>query len=282
MANFFDTLIPEDPDNFFPLTEYIQSHSPAEMLADIRASQFDPNYLPDLGDMVKMFMKEEGRPYAKLLYAEGIRQLEASPDLLAPDTNLFFAKRNFCVCCMPNEPGEAFSVMSKTPELITADPALAAFVAARLVDEGQYQEASRLLSGIDHVPLEELLRKLEEFGISFDMVESLKAKVRVQLGTRKMGDLEWLVHPEAGQPPVGLLDMDMDELTKHGIPKEVLASIKTGVVLLASKDRKMWFCEFFDVSDPRPLLARDIAGRFKADFHTRDGRYVNVYGVHYR
>jgi hypothetical protein len=225
MANFFDTLIPGDPNNFFSLTEYIQSHSPAQMLADIRASKFDPNYLPDLGDMVKMFLKEEGKPYAKLLYAEGIRQLESAPELLIPDTNLFFAKRNFCVCCMPNEPGEAFSVMSKTPELITADPALATFVAARLVEERRFQEANVLLTRIDQVPLEELLKKLEEFGINFDVIESLRAKIRVQLGSRKMGDLEWLIHPDAGRPPVGLLNMEMDELTRHGITKEVLATI---------------------------------------------------------
>jgi hypothetical protein len=281
MTNFFDTIVPGDPDNLFPLKEYIKSHSPEQMVADIRASKFDPNYLPDLGDMVRMLLKEEGRPYAKVLFAEGIRQLEAAPDLLDPSTNLFFAKRNLCACCMPGEPGEAFQVILKTPALVPADPGLVVLVAARLVKEGQFKEANMLLSKIDEIPLDVLLRKLEEVGFNFEMLDSLKARVRMQLGQRKMGDLAWLVHPEAGQPPQGLLEMEMVELTKHGIPKEVLAAIKTGVVLMASNDRKMWFCEFFDVNDPQPLLSRGIDGLFKADFHTRDGQHVNVYGVHH-
>jgi hypothetical protein len=282
MTNFFDTIVPGDPNNWFPLEEYIRTHSPEQMVADIRSSKFDPNYLPDLGDMVKIRLKEKGRAYARLLYAEGIRQLEAAPELLTPDTNLFFAKRNFCACCIPDKPGEAFSVILFTPTLATADPALAALVAACLVEEGQFEDASVLFSAIDKIPLESLLRKLEDAGLSFDVVESSRAKIRMQLGTLKMGDLEWLVHSEAGQPPEGLLAMNMDELTKHGIPNEVLATIKTGVVLMASKDRKMWFCEFFDVSDPQPLLSRGIAGRFKADFHTRDGRHVNVFAVRHQ
>jgi len=279
MTNFLDTLVPGDPNNPDPLKEYIKSHSPEQMVAEMRESLFDPNYLPDLGDLVKVHLKGEGRAYARLLYGEGIRQLEAAPELLAPDTNLFFAKRNFCACCIPDQPLEALNVILETPTLTKADPVLATLVAACLVDEGWFGEARLLFSEIDKIPLESLLRKLEDAGVSFDIVESSKAKMRVQSGTRKMGDLEWLVHPEAGQPPDGLLDMEMDELTKHGIPKEVLATIKTGVVLMASKDRKMWFCEFFDVSDPQRLLSRGIAGRFKADFHTRDGQHVNVYGV---
>lgn len=279
MTNFFDTIVPGDPDNLFPLKEYIKSHSPEQMVTDIRASKFDPNYLPDLGDMARMFLKEEGRQYAKFLLAEGIRQLEAAPELLDPGTNLFFAKRNFCACCMPEEPREAFQVILKTPALIPADPGLVVFVAARLVEEGQFKEANMLLSKIDEIPLDVLLGKLEEVGFNFEILDSLKARVRMQLGQRKMSDLAWLVHPEAGQPPQGLLEMEMVELTKHGIPKGVLATIKTGVVLMASNDRKMWFCEFFDVNDPQPLLSRGIAGRFKADFHTRDGQHVNVYGV---
>jgi hypothetical protein len=74
--------------------------------------------------------------------------------------------------------------------------------------------------------------------------------------------------------------MNMDELTQHGIPKEVLSTLKTGVVHMASRDGKMWFCEFFDVHDPQPLLAKGVAGSFKADFHTRDGKYVNISSVH--
>src|SRR2546423_15401466 len=110
MPNFFNSLVPGDPNSLFPFKAYIQNHSPEQMVADIRASKFDPNYLPDLGDMVRMLLKEEGRPYAKMLYGEGLRQLEATPELLDPTTNLLFAKRNFCACCIPDEPLDAFEL----------------------------------------------------------------------------------------------------------------------------------------------------------------------------
>jgi hypothetical protein len=58
-----------------------------------------------------------------------------------------------------------------------------------------------------------------------------------------------------------------------------LETIKSGVVHTASKDGKMWFCEFFNVSDPSPLLSRGIAGQFRVDFHTRGGP-ATIFSVH--
>jgi hypothetical protein len=51
MPNFFDTIVPGHPNNLQPLEEYIKSHSPEQMVAEIRASRFDPNYLADLGEL---------------------------------------------------------------------------------------------------------------------------------------------------------------------------------------------------------------------------------------
>jgi hypothetical protein len=139
---------------------------------------------------------------------------------------------------MPDAPEDAFDVISMTPELIIAVPSLVIFIAAGLVQNSRFDDAALLLCAIDRIPPGDLRQKLDDGEIGLDFVESLKARIRMR-HARKFGDLDWLCSPEAGQPPDGLLDMDMGELTKHGIPREILSRIKTGVVLMASNDRKM-------------------------------------------
>lgn len=177
MPNFFDTLVPGDPNSLFPFKDYIENHSPEQMVADIRASKFDPNYLPDLGDMVRMFLKEEGRPYARLLYGEGLRQLEATPTLLDPATNLLFAKRNFCACCIPDAPLEAFELICRAPELISADPGLAVMITALLVDASQFSQAGALLPHIENVHTNNLQESLKEVGVDLAFFDSLKSMI---------------------------------------------------------------------------------------------------------
>lgn len=82
MANFFDG---NPQTDFERLMAYVRTHTPDQMLADIRASSVDPNDLPGIGDMVRMFLKDQGTTHAKVLYAEGVRQLEAEPQRKAPD-----------------------------------------------------------------------------------------------------------------------------------------------------------------------------------------------------
>jgi tetratricopeptide (TPR) repeat protein len=177
MPNFFDTVVPGDPNSLFPLKDYMQNHSPEQMVVDIRASKFDPNYLPDLGDIVRMLLKEEGRPYARMLYGEGIRQLEATPSLLDPATNLLFAKRNFCACCIPDAPLEGFELICRAPELISADPGLAVMITALLVDAGQFSQAGALLPHIEKVKTEDLQQSLKEVGVDLAFVDSLKSTI---------------------------------------------------------------------------------------------------------
>ena len=157
MANFFDG---NPATDFNGLMTYIKSHTPDQTLAEIRTSKVDPNDLPGLGDMVKMFLKENGYAHARVLYAEGIHQLEESPHLLAPDVNLLFARRNLCALYMPDQAAEALAVVEEDPQLIGADPALALWIAATLAEAGQMQEADWILGGIDQIPQEDLLPKL--------------------------------------------------------------------------------------------------------------------------
>ena len=279
MANLFDS---DMATIFNELPEYIASHTPSQMLADVRGSSIDPNDLPSLGDQALMFCKQPA--HSKVLYAEGIRQLEAAPERLAPDCNLLASRRNLCLSClMLDSAVEAFEVIAKEPQLIAADINLALGVTLALGKIGRSEEANAVLSGVDQIPLPDLLRKLEAAELDLGFVDSVKATIRKASGSRKMRDLQWLVHPEAGQPPDAVLDLDLDTLAKHGVPVTVLGTIKTGVLHRASKDGKMWFCEFFDVSDPSPLLERGVAGRFRVDFHTLEngrGRLANVYSVH--
>ena len=171
MANFFNGNPQTDSEG---LMAYVKTHSPTEMLSDVRSSSVDPNDLPGIGDMVKMFLKADGRVHAKVLYAEGIRQLEAAPHRLAPDVNLLFARRNLCACCLPDEPLEAFAVIRQANELVTADPALCLTVAMGLYNQGQLKEASAALSALDQIPIQNLLPKLEAANMSVDLVNQLK------------------------------------------------------------------------------------------------------------
>ena len=84
MANFFNG----DPiRDIQGLKAYIKTNSPTDMLGDIRSSSIDPNDLLCIGDMLKMFANADGRAHAKVVYAEGIGQLDASPHRLAPDVD---------------------------------------------------------------------------------------------------------------------------------------------------------------------------------------------------
>jgi hypothetical protein len=178
MANFFDG---NPATDFNGLIAYIKSHTLDQTLAEIRASKINPNDLPGLGDTAKLFLKEDGYAHARVFYAEGIRQLEAAPHLVAPDVNVLFARRNLCALYMPDQAGDALAVIEEDPQLIGADPALALWIAATLAETGQMQEADWILSAIDQIPQAQLLPKLEEYNFGIDQVNALRASVRKQL-----------------------------------------------------------------------------------------------------
>jgi hypothetical protein len=279
VANFFDNDVVIMLDNIQP---YMESHTPSEMLTDIRGSGINPNELPSLGDQALQLYKQYA--HSQVLYAEGIRQLEAVPHLLAPDCNLLFARRNLCVSYyMLGSAAEAFSVIAKEPKLIAADVATALLVTRALAQNGRSEEANMIVSAIGQIPLPELLSKLEAAELDFDFVNDVKAEVRKASGVRTMRDLNWLSASGAGELPEGLLDMDVNQLAKNGVPIELLNTIKTAVLLQSGQDRKMWSVAFFDINDPRPLLARGMAGRFRVLFHCRMGKYgegCNVFGIY--
>src|SRR5579871_5372393 len=280
MANFFDSDLGAIFDE---LSEYMQSHTAAQMLADILASKIDPNDLPSLGDQAMRVHSQF--QHGAALYAEGIRQLEASPQLLAPDCNLFFAKRNLCVCFWQGgSPVEAERILFDEPKLIAADVSLALMVVRALAEVGHVEKANVILSAIDRIPLPGLLSKLEAAELDLDFVNAVRAEVRKVSGVRKMRDLNWL-SASGAELPDRLLDMNLDQLAKHGIPTELLSTIKTAVLLGSGQDRKMWNCGFFDLKDPLPLLARGMTGCFRVLFHNRLGKYgedggVTVFGVY--
>lgn len=103
--------------DFNGLIAYIKSHTLDQTLAEIRASKINPNDLPGLGDTAKLFLKEDGYAHARVFYAEGIRQLEAAPHLVAPDVNVLFARRNLCALYMPDQAGDALAVIEEDPQL---------------------------------------------------------------------------------------------------------------------------------------------------------------------
>jgi hypothetical protein len=183
----------------------------------------------------------------------------------------------------------AFGVLAKEPGLVVADLNLALEVALALLKAGRPEEANAVLSVVQQIPFQDLLRKLEQTEWSLEKIEGLKFGIRQQLGKRTFGDLEWYFNPQAGQPPDGILDLDLDVVSEdslknshhRGIPAPILNAIKSGFVHQASTDRKMWFCEFFDVADPSPLLRRGMPGRFRVDFHTRGGP-ASIFSVHFR
>jgi hypothetical protein len=279
VANFFDNDL---STVFHTLGAYTESHAPSEMLADIRGSGIDPNDLPSLGDRALIVYKQYA--HSQVLYAEGIRQLEAEPHLLAPDCNLLFARRNLCSSFLSGgSPVEAFAVIVAEPKLIGADINMVLGVVLALAKTGRPEEANVILSAIDQIPLADLLGKLETAELDLDFVNDVKAQVRKASGVRKMRDLNWLSASGTGELPEGLLDMDVNQLAEHGVPIELLNTIKTAVLLQSGPDRKMWSCAFFDINDPRPLLERGIPGRFRVLFHCRMGKFgegCNVFGVY--
>lgn len=292
MATFLDSFMEGSLHDLDGLKRFVVQRTPDQVLEDARRSSVAPEDLPMIADMIRMFVKTNGAmARAKVLYAEGMRKIMAGPPGILSDNDMLSSMRNWALCCLPDAPDEAFAVIAECPQVIAVDPALAAWVTALLVQTERYQEAEAMLSGIDQIPLEDLLPKLEEAGLNFEMIKSWKDDVRANIGKRKMRDLVWWYDESAvGELPKKLIDMELDELAKHGISAEVLATIKTVVVFRASNDRKMWFCGFFDVKDPSPLVESGRTGRFQADFYNRTlmdrmGRFVGdgnvaVYAVH--
>lgn len=270
------------------IAEYIGSHTPSQMLADIRASRINPNELPWLGDQALIYLKSPA--HARVLYEEGICQLEAAPQRLEPDCDLLKARRNLCSSCLTlGDFLAAFAVLAHEPRLVSADLNLALGVALGLVKAGRPGEANAILSAVQQIPFQELVRKLEQAEWTCDEFESLKADIRIQLGKRKFRDLEWYFNPDAGEPPDGILDLDLDVVSTdalrisrlNGVPAAVLNTIKSGFVHQAGGDRKMWVCEFFDVADPTPLLRRGSPGRIRVTFHYRGGP-ASIFSVQFR
>src|SRR5258708_2668699 len=106
-------------------------------------------------------------------------------------------------------------------------------VAFGCFQEGHLREARSILSRVDQLPLPYVVRRFEEEAIpfmgttlSFGLFNKLKGEVRKQVGERKMRDLNWLSASGTGELPEGLLDMDLNELAKHGIPTKILNSTK--------------------------------------------------------
>ena len=281
MATFFDGFMQGSMRDLEGLKQFVGQHTPDQVLQEARRSAVAPEDLPMIADVIRMFVKEDGAmARAKVLYAEGVRRVKSGPPGLLSDNDMLSSMRNWCLCCMPDAPYEAFAVIAEEPQVVVADPALAVWVSAGLVEGGHHEQAGALLSALDQIPLEMLLPKLEDAGITVEAVNSLKARVRSASGRRTMRDLIWWYDESAvGDLPKRLVDMDMDELTQYGISRDVLSTIKTAVVLRVSDDRKMWFCGFFDVNDPSPLLDSGRAGRFQVTFYNRTnldpmGRWV--------
>ncbi len=274
MANFFNGSPTTD---FQGLIAYVKAHTPEQMLSDIRASSVDPNDLPSIGDTVKMFLNDEGKHHAKVCYGEGIRQLEEEPQRKAPDVNLMFARRNFCACCFPEEPVEAFNVLVDEPEIIVADPVLATGIATGLAQEGYPKQANIIVTALDQIPAQNLLLKFEEGGIEIGILKALRDHLRQQLGGRKLRDLKWFWNPNVEPVPDGILSMDYDAIR---LPAQVLDRARSAVIMQVSNDRKMWFVFFYDREDPTSIMQRENSELCYVFFYYRDGN-VQVSDVHY-
>jgi len=281
MATFFDRYFEGQMRDLEELKNFIGQHTPDQVSVEARSSSLPPEDLLMVADMVRMFVKQDGTlKRAKVLYAEGMRKILAGPPGVLSDNDMLSNMRNWCLCCLPDELEEACRVVAQEPQVVAADPALATMLTALLVENGLYRQAQAVLSGIEQIPLEDLLPKLEAAEMNFDTIRSLKDAVRTNLGKRKMRDLIWWYDESAvKQLPERLIEMDLDELTKYGIAPDVLGTLRTAVVFRASDDRKMWFCGFFDVKDPSPLIDSGRTGRFQATFYNRTnldrmGRWV--------
>jgi hypothetical protein len=188
MSNFFDA---PDPYSELPrLVEYCKTHSPTQMLSDIRSSCVNPNDLPALGDFLRVYLSDEiktslpnkGIRHARVLYAEGISQLEANPRLVAPDVSLLSAKWSFVACChdLQDELAEAFRTIQSEPTFVRTYPDLAFSVAFLLWREGQLQETGAILRALDALPEAYVASKFDEAGLDIAAFEKLKLWVSEQ------------------------------------------------------------------------------------------------------
>jgi hypothetical protein len=146
------------------------------MLADIRASTLDPNDLPALGDLVKMLLKDDGLRHARVLYTEGIRQLEANPSLMAENVSLKDAKWNVVACCLDLKDGfvEAFSAINSVPNFVRDYPDMSLRTAMGLYVEGHPQEAALIIRELDTFDRLDLDNQLQEAGLVIEMFDKLK------------------------------------------------------------------------------------------------------------
>lgn len=266
MANYFDG---PPLTAFQGLVGYVNAHTSEETLAEVRASSADPNDLLAFADAVRMYAPEKARSHARILYAQGIERLEANPQRQAANINLAAARRNLCLCFMPDAPLEAFAALTGGPGVIAADPALAACVGAVLVEEKHFDELAVILAEIAKIAEPDLAAKLEAHQMSLELVDSLHTRLRTHLGKRKMCDLQWLTASETDRIPSALMELEIDALLPHGIPVDLLATIQSAVVLRSTPDRKRWDCGFFDLEDPRPLLAKGVIGLFRVEFQNQ-------------
>lgn len=177
MSNFFNTPnILGDVETLTALPEYVKTHTPSQMLTDIEGSTINPNDLPALGDLVKMLMKDDALKHARVLYAEGIRQLEASPVLKAKDVSLTDAKWNVVACCLDlqDEYIEAFRAIRGVQDFVMKYPDMSLLTAMGLWREGHLQEAALILEELDTFDRSDLDNKLQEAGLVIEMFDKLK------------------------------------------------------------------------------------------------------------
>jgi hypothetical protein len=128
MQTFFDA--PNPYDELPRFVGYHKTHSPAQMLSDIRSSRVKPNDLPCFGDIlrvhlsddIKRLLPDKGIRHARVLYAGGIilDSLEANPQLVDPDVSLLSAKWSFVACChdLQDELPEAFRTIQSEPTFV--------------------------------------------------------------------------------------------------------------------------------------------------------------------
>ncbi len=106
------------------------------------------------------------------------------------------------------------------------------------------------------------------------------------MSQKELRDFRWLTGSAVGTIPDGLLKLPLKEIAERGdglvkIPVVELSEAVTAVLWRVSPDKKMWLVDFYDVADPRPLLAAGKQGRFRIEFYHRDGRF-NVFKIHGR
>ena len=181
MANFFDG----NPETDFPgLAAYVKTHTPTQMLTDIRVSSIDPNKLIKIGDLAKIGLQDAGRLHAKALYAEGIRQLQTQPHRIASDTDLTIARCMLITCCLPDAAGEAYGIIEADDAVVPTEPALAVWVAMALFQGQQFEKVHRVLTRLEKIPTKTLAAQLQENGMEMSQVEDMRSYVRSVMGRR--------------------------------------------------------------------------------------------------